>query len=190
MHLYWSDKTFGYDGEFMPILSFRNKTPRIDPTALISEGATIIGDVEIGAGCSVWPNAVIRGDAHPIKIGENTNIQDNVVIHAPIKTEGSVIIGSNVSVGHSSMLHGCEIGDNCIIGIHAVILDKAKVGSWVLVGAGAVIPTNMVIPSKSLVVGVPGKIVRQLNDDDLKSIEENAKTYMELAEAYKRDHRT
>lgn len=174
----------------MPIQSFRNKTPKIDPTALIAESATIIGDVEIGANCSVWPNAVIRGDAHPIRIGNNTNIQDNVVIHAPIKTEGLVIIGDNVSVGHNSMLHGCEIGDYCLIGIHAVVLDKAKIKSWVLLGAGAIIPTNMVIPSKSLVVGIPGKVVRKLNDDDLKSIEENAETYIELAEAYKKERRT
>ena len=174
----------------MSILSFRSKIPRIDPTALIYESATIIGDVEIGAGCSVWPNAVIRGDARPIRVGENTNIQDHVVIHAPVKIEAPVRVGRNVSIGHSAVLHGCEIGDNCLIGIHAVILDKTKIESWVLVGAGTIIPSNMVIPSKSLVVGVPGKVVRQLNDYDLKYIEENAKNYVALAEAYRKEYRT
>ncbi len=169
----------------MPIQAFRNKTPKIHPTALIAESATIIGDVEIGAYCSVWPNAVIRGDAHPIRIGNNTNIQDNVVIHAPIKSEGSVSIGENVSVGHNSMLHGCEIGDNCLIGIHAVILDRTRIGNWVLVGAGAIVPANVVIPSKSLVLGVPGKVIRQLNDDDLRYIKENAESYVRLAATYR-----
>ena len=170
----------------MTIQPFENKRPKIDPSAFISEKATIIGDVEIGARSSVWPNAVIRGDTQPIKIGENTNIQDNAVIHAPSNFASPVTIGKNVSIGHSVVLHGCEIGDNCLIGIHAVILDKTKVGSWVLVGAGAVVTSNMVIPPRSLVVGVPGIVVRQLNNDDLKYIEENAKNYVILAEAYRK----
>jgi carbonic anhydrase/acetyltransferase-like protein (isoleucine patch superfamily) len=169
----------------MTIQTFGDKTPRIDPTAFISESATIIGDVEIGSGCSVWPNAVIRGDEQPIRIAENSNIQDNVVIHAPSSFEAPVKIGRNVSVGHCAMLHGCIIDDNSLIGIHAVILDKTWISSWVLIGAGAVVPGNMVIPSKSLVVGVPGKVVRQLNDDDLRYIEDNARTYVRLANAYR-----
>jgi len=161
------------------------KTPKIDLTAFISESATIIGDVEISAGSSVWPNAVIRGDIQPIRIGEKTNIQDNAVIHTPAHFEAPVVIGRNVSIGHSAVLHGCEIGDNSLIGIHAVILDKAKIGSWVLVGAGAVVPQNVVIPPRSLVVGVPGRVVRQLNDEDLKYIEENAEDYVKAVEAYR-----
>lgn len=169
----------------MTIQAFRNKIPKVDSTAYIAETATIIGDVEIGARCSVWPNAVIRGDARPIRIGENTNVQDNVVIHTPTELDAPVTIGRNVSIGHSAMLHGCEVDDNSLIGIHAVILDKTKIGSWVIIGAGAVIPANIIIPPNSLVVGVPGKIVRQLNNDDLKYIADNAKTYMELGEAYR-----
>ena len=169
----------------MTIQAFRNKIPKINPTAYIAETATIIGDVEIGGRCSIWPNAVIRGDAHPIRIGENTNVQDNVVIHAPTELDAPVTIGRNVSLGHSAMLHGCEVDDNSLIGIHAVILDKTKIGSWVIIGAGAVIPANIMIPPNSLVVGVPGKIVRQLNADDLRYIADNAKTYMKLGETYK-----
>lgn len=169
----------------MPIQKFENIKPKIDPTAIIFKNATIIGDVEIRAWSSVWPNAVIRGDLLPIRIGEYTNIQDNVVIHAPSRF-ASVKIGNNVSIGHSAVLHGCEISDNCLIGIHAVVLDKTKIGRWVMVGAGAVVPPNAVIPPKSLVLGVPGKVVRQLNDDDLEYIENNAKIYLETAKAYNR----
>ena len=170
----------------MHIQAFGNKKPRIDPSAFIFESATIIGDVTIGAGSSVWPNAVIRGDAQSISIGMNTNIQDNVVIHTPHQFKASVKVGNNVSIGHNAMLHGCEIGDNSLIGIHAVILDKAKIGDWVLVGAGAIIPSNIEIPKKSLVLGIPGKVSRQLNNEDIKYIEKNAKSYVQLAKVYRK----
>ena len=170
----------------MSIQSFNKKTPKIHSTAYVSEKATIIGDVEIGAGCSVWPNVVIRGDLQPIRIGENTNIQDNTVIHAP-HFDAPVIIGRNVSIGHSVVLHGCTIDDNSLIGIHAVILDNTKIESYVLVGAGAVVPPNKTIPSKSLVLGVPGKVVRPLTEDDLKDIEDNAKRYVTIGEVYRKN---
>lgn len=170
----------------MTVKAFRNKRPKIHPSTFISERAMIIGNVEIDAGSSVWPNAILRGDVHTIKIGANTNVQDNVVIHTPHQYEAPVIVGRNVSIGHSAVLHGCEIGDNSLIGIHAVILDRARIGSWVLVGAGAIVPANIDIPSKSLVLGIPGKVARQLNDEDLKYIEENAKTYVRLAEEYRK----
>lgn len=174
----------------MTIITFKDKTPKIDATTFISEKSTIIGDVEIGARCSVWPNAVIRGDLQSIKINEGTNVQDNVVIHAPHQFVAPVKIGRNVSIGHSAVLHGCEIDDNSLIGIHAVVLDKTKIGSWVLVGAGAIIPSNITIPPKSLVLGVPGKVVRQLNDDDLRYIEENEKNYVMIAEEYRKMKKT
>jgi len=168
----------------MTILEFENKSPKIDSSVFISQKATVIGDVEIGANSSVWPNAVIRGDIKPIKIGENTNIQDNVVIHASANME--VKIGNNVSIGHSAVLHSCEIYDNSLVGIHAVVLDQTKIESWVLIGAGAVVTPKTVIPSRSLVLGIPSKVVRQLNDADLKYIEENAKNYVKLAEIYRK----
>lgn len=170
----------------MPIIAFNGKIPKINPSAVVFETATVIGDVEIGAGSSVWPGAVIRGDSQPIRIGRNTNIQDNAVIHAPSYLEAPVRLGDNVSIGHCAMLHGCEVDDNSLIGIHAVVLDKTKIGSEVLVGAGAVVPSNLTIPPRSLVLGMPGKVVRQLNDDDLKYMGDNAKRYMKLVEEYKK----
>ena len=154
----------------MSIQAFGNKKPKIDSTAFISEKAMIIGDVEISAGCSIWPNAVIRGDTQPIRIGENTSIQDNAVIHAPFSLETPVLIGRNVSVGHGAILHGCKIDDNCIIGMQSVILDNSKIESWVLIGAGAVVPSNVIIPTGNLALGVPAKVVRQLGENDLKYI--------------------
>jgi carbonic anhydrase/acetyltransferase-like protein (isoleucine patch superfamily) len=185
--LYTAEKTAFWD-DVMPIISFGKKIPKIDPTAFIFQSATIIGDVEIGARSSIWPNAVIRGDLQPIKIGENTSVQDNVVIHAPrhSQLEAPVTIGDNVSLGHSVVLHGCEIADNSLIGIHAVVLDRAKIGRWVLVGAGAVVPPNTVIPSKSLVLGVPGKVVRELKEEDMRYIEGNAQSYARTVEEYKK----
>ena len=173
-------------GEILSIQAFGKKRPKIDPTAFVYERAVIIGDVKIDAGCSIWPNAVIRGDVQPIRIGENTNIQDNVVIHTSSDSEAPVIIGKNVSVGHGAILHGCTIGDNCVIGMQSVILDNAKIESWVLIGAGAVVPSNVNIPTKSLALGVPAKVIRQLNNSDLKYIEENAKSYLRLAAAYQK----
>lgn len=166
-------------GDPMPIIPFGKKIPKIDSTAFISESSTIIGDVVIGAKSSIWPNVVVRGDSRPIRIGRNTNIQDCVVIHEMVR------VGNNVTVGHSAVLHGCEVDDNSLIGIHAVILNKAKIESWTLVGAGALVPPNMVVPQKSLVIGVPGKVVRQLTDGDLKYIEGNAKRYAMMAEVYR-----
>ncbi len=173
----------------MPIISFKGKTPKIDPTALVFETATIIGDVEIGAGSSIWPGVVIRGDLQPIRIGRNTNVQDNAVIHAPSHFEAPVTIGDSVSIGHCAMLHGCQVEDNSLIGINSVVLDKTRIGSWVLVGAGAVVPSNLTIPPKSLVLGVPGKVIRQLNDDDIKYMDNNAKSYMHLVEEYKKTNK-
>ena len=172
-------------GNFMTIQAFKGKRPRIDSSALVFDSAMIIGDVEIGPNSSVWPGAVIRGDVQLIKIGENTNIQDNVVIHAPPQIDVPVIIGNNVTIGHSAMLHGCQIDDFSLIGIHAVLLDRVKIGSWVIVGAGSIVTTNTTIPSKSLVLGVPGQIIRQLNDNDLRIIRDNVKSYLRLTEDYK-----
>lgn len=171
-------------GEMVSIQAFGNKRPRLDATVFVSESAVIIGDVQIEAGCSIWPHAVIRGDVQPIRIGENTNIQDHVVIHTSSGLDAPVIIGNNVSVGHGTILHGCTIGDNCIIGMQSVILDNAKIDSWVLIGAGAVVPSNVTIPTNSLALGVPAKVIRQLNSRDVQHIEDNAKSYLRLAAAY------
>lgn len=166
----------------MPIREFKGKKPRIDPTVFVDDGATIVGDVVIMEGSSVWPNAVIRGDSGAIRIGKNVNLQDNVVID--LKANGRVIIGDNVSVGHGAILHGCEVGSNVVVGMGAIVMDNAKIGDWVLIGAGAIVTQNTLIPSNSLVLGIPGRVVNQLDEEKLRDIRENAEKYVELAKQY------
>ena len=148
----------------------------------VAPNATIIGDVTLEKNTSIWFNAVLRGDIENIYIGEGSNIQDGSVLHTdpdcPLK------IGRNVTVGHMVMLHGCTIGDNSLIGIGAVILNKAKIGKNCIIGANALITENKVIPDNSLVVGSPGKIVRQVSDEESKLITENAIHYQDNWKKY------
>ena len=167
----------------MPIYHFFEKKPNIDPTVFIAPSATIVGDVVIGTNSSVWPNAVIRGDSNTVRIGENTNIQDNVVIDA--KKSGSVDLGNNVSIGHGAILHGCRIGHNTIIGMGAIIMEKVSINEWVIVGAGSIVTQNTLIPSNTVVMGTPSKIVRTLNNEQRQSILQNAEEYHLLAQQYR-----
>jgi len=164
----------------MTIIEYCGKKPKIDSTVFVASTATIIGDVEIGIYSSVWSNAVIRGDTHPIMIGKRVNMQDNVIISA------HATVGDDVSIGHGAILHGCNVGNNVIIGMGSIILDDVKISDWVIVGAGTVITSHTIIPSKSLVLGIPGKVVRQLHEDDLNHITANSKEYLELANKYKK----
>ncbi len=156
-------------------------TPRIHPKAFIAPTAVIIGDVEIAEGVSVWDGAVIRGDVSYIKIGKNSNIQDNAVIH--VSHEIPTIIGENVTVGHLAMLHAATIENNVIIGINAVVLDNAVIGEGSIVGAGAVVTPNTKIPPKSLVLGIPAKVVKQ-GDDIEKAAIENGIIYQKLRDEH------
>src|SRR5210317_1188016 len=148
----------------------------------VAPNATIIGDVTLGKNSSVWFNATIRGDIENIHVGEGSNVQDGSVLHTdpgyPLK------IGKNVTIGHLVMLHGCTIGDNSLIGIGAVILNNAKIGKNCIIGAKALITENKVIPDNSLVVGSPGKIVRQVSKEEAKSITENAIHYQDNWKKY------
>jgi len=166
----------------MSVYEFKGKKPKIDPTVFVEGSAVLVGDIVIDAGSSVWPNAVLRGDSGAIRIGRNVSIQDNAVIHT--KTGGCVTIGDNVSVGHGAILHGCEISSNVIVGMGAIVMDDVKIGDWVLIGAGAVITQDTQIPSNSLVLGIPGKVVNQLDEAKLRYIKENAEEYVELAKQY------
>lgn len=130
----------------------------IKQPCLISEKASIVGEVTIAKGCSVWPHASIRGDEGPISIGEGTSIQDCCVIHC--EAGHKVSIGRNVTVGHGAIVHGATIGDEVIVGTNSVVLDGAEIGSGSIVGAGAVVPSGMKVPEMSLVLGVPGKIIK------------------------------
>jgi len=148
----------------------------------IMESAEIVGDVIIGECSSVWSKAVIRGDESYIRIGKNTNIQDLCVIHA--EHDIPIEIGDNVTIGHSAVIHCRKIGSNCLIGMGAMLLDNAEIGEYSIVAAGTVVTENRIIPPRSLVIGVPGKIVREINDDDVKRIISSSKDYLRLSRSH------
>ncbi|MBI2080029.1 gamma carbonic anhydrase family protein [Candidatus Micrarchaeota archaeon] len=139
----------------------------------ISKNSEITGSVTLGQNITVCSFAVIKGDEGPIKIGDNSNVQEHVTIHG-----AGVIIGKNVTIGHAATVHGCKIDDNVLIGMNSVILDNAEIGEWSLIGAGAVVTPNSKIPSNSLVLGVPAKIIRQINEEERKIIENGYKNYL------------
>ena len=139
------------------------KKPKIDESAFIAPGAYIIDDVEIGKNCGIWYGAVIRGDNSPIKIGDNSNVQENCVIHCD--PSYPVNIGEYVSIGHAAILHGCTIGDCTIVGMGAIILNDAKIGKGCMIGAGALVKEHMVIPDGSLVVGSPAVIKKSIDEE-------------------------
>ena len=151
----------------------------------IADNATVIGSVVLEHNASIWFNAVLRGDNDVITVGENSNVQDGSVLH----TDGGfpLTIGKNVTIGHKVMLHGCIIGDNSLIGINAVVLNGAKIGKNCLIGANALIPEGKVIPDGSLVMGSPGKVVREMSADQIKGLELSALHYVENFKRYKRE---
>ena len=150
--------------------------------SLISDKASIVGEVTINKGCSVWPFASIRGDRAPIVIGEGTSVQDCCVLHCD--TGMKIIIGKNVTLGHGAIIHGATIGDDVVIGMNAVVLDEAEVGSGSIVGAGAVVPGGMKIPEMSLVLGVPGKIVKSGDPEIREKAKASAAMYHQLRDDY------
>lgn len=151
----------------------------------VAHNATVIGDVIIENDASIWFNCVVRGDNDPITIGEGTNIQDGSVLHTDAGVPMN--IGKYVTVGHKVMLHGCEIGDNSLIGINAVILNNAKIGSNCIIGANALIPEGKVIPDNSMVLGSPGKVVKELSEKHQMIIKMSALHYVENFKRYQRD---
>lgn len=156
----------------------------IDKTVFIADGAKVIGDVEIGANSSVWFNAVIRADSDKVSIGENSNVQDNAVIHT---SEGfGVQIGDNVTIGHGAIVHGCTVENNVMIGMGAIVLNGAVIGENSIIGAGALVTQGKIIPAGSLAFGNPVKVVRELTDDEIKSITDNANSYVKEANEYKK----
>jgi carbonic anhydrase/acetyltransferase-like protein (isoleucine patch superfamily) len=167
----------------MPIYSLRDRRPSIADSVWIAPNAIVIGDVRLGADSSIWWNTVLRGDNDPITIGVGTNVQDGSVLH----TDAGVplTLGTNVTVGHMAMIHGCTVGDNSLIGIGAIILNHATIGRECLIGAGSLIPEGKTIPDRSLVLGSPGKVVRQLTDEDLARIRQTAEHYIQHSRNYR-----
>jgi gamma-carbonic anhydrase len=166
------------------IRAYRGKHPQIAASAYIDPAAVIIGDVVIGEDSSVWPCSVIRGDVHYIRIGARTNIQDGCVLHV-MRDEHPLVLGDDVTIGHSVTLHGCTIESRCLVGMSAVLLNGVTIGTGSIVAAGALILEGTKIPPGSLVVGQPAKIRRQLTGIDQASIDEYAKRYVEYKNIYR-----
>ncbi|MBR2132107.1 MAG: gamma carbonic anhydrase family protein [Oscillospiraceae bacterium] len=164
----------------MIIKPCNGNAPQIHPEARLAENVTVIGNVTVGAGASIWYGAVVRGDACAIRIGENSNVQDCCCVHGAKDTT----IGKNVTIGHGAIVHGCTIENNCLVGMGATILDGTVVGEGSIIGAGALLGENKVIPPRSLVVGVPGKVVREVSDADVEGILKNAQLYVEEGKMY------
>lgn len=158
--------------------------PRIDANAYITDTATIIGNVVIEANASIWFGATLRGDNELITIGENSNIQENTVVHTDVGYP--LTVGKNVTVGHQAMLHGCAIGDGSLIGIQAVILNGAKIGKNSLVGAGALVTEGKEFPDNSLIIGSPAKAVRELTSEQITALKASAAMYVQRGQDYKK----
>ena len=160
------------------IRRYLDKEPKIDRDAWVAESADVIGDVIVEKNVSIWYGVVIRGDLSQVLIKENSNVQDNSIIH--VDYDKPTIIGKGVTVGHGAILHACEIGDNSLIGMGAIVLSGAKIGKNCIIGAGALIPEGREIPDNSLVLGIPGKVIRKVNDEEVERLKEASKEYLKL----------
>lgn len=167
----------------LPVMKFDGKKPTIHPSCYIDPTAVIIGNVTIGEDCSVWPNAVIRGDQNRIVIGARTSVQDNCVIH--VTSESPVTVAGQVVIGHGAILHACSIGKNVLVGINAVVLNGVKVGDRVIIVAGAMVTENTEIPSSSLVMGVPAKVAKTLSPAHVERIRAGVDSYVRLGRRYR-----
>lgn len=165
------------------IRPFNDKLPVIHESAFIADTATVIGDVEIGEDASVWFGSVIRGDVNHIRIGARTNIQDMTMIHVSSKTHATVL-EDEITVGHRVTLHGCHVESRCLIGIGAIVMDGVRVGNNSLVGAGSLLTPGTQIPPRSLVLGSPARVKRELTDDELAYLDHSWRNYVELKSKY------
>ena len=169
----------------MACYRFKEWVPAVDDTAYIAPGATVIGWVTLEEHSSVWPGAVLRGDNEPIVVGSGSNVQDGAVLHTDPGCP--LTIGAGVTVGHQAMLHGCTVEDGALVGIQAVILNRAVIGRQSLVGAGAVVTEGKVFPERSLILGAPARVVRTLTDDEVSNLQRNSQGYVNRAQEYKTD---
>lgn len=159
--------------------------PRIDPEAWIHAQAVVIGDVSIGPRSTVWPGCVLRGDQGAIRIGAETSLQDGTIAHATLG-QSNTTVGSGCVVGHRVILHGCQVEDDCLVGMGAVLLDGCRIGRFSIVGAGAVVPVGRVIPERSLVLGIPARVVRQVTDQEIEAtIHHGRDEYLRLCQDYR-----
>jgi carbonic anhydrase/acetyltransferase-like protein (isoleucine patch superfamily) len=171
-------------GRLRPMLrAFLDRSPTVPASAYVDISAQIIGDVEIGEHSSVWMNAVLRGDVHSIRIGSGSNVQDCAVLHG-MRHLYPVIVGNGVTIGHNATVHGCVVEDDVLIGMGAVILNGAHIGRESIIAAGALVPEKTVIPPRSLVAGLPGKIRRSLTDEDVEAIRKYGRNYLDYTVQY------
>lgn len=162
------------------ILPYRNLIPSLDGAAFVAPSADVIGDVALSEDASVWYGAVLRGDVQPIRVGARSNVQDGAVLHA---TTGLTPceVGEDVTIGHRAIVHGCTLERGCLVGMGAVVLDRAVVGEEAIVGAGAVVTSGTRIPPRTLALGAPARVVRELRDEDLEMLRASASHYVHLA---------
>lgn len=165
------------------ITAYKGTSPKIADSAFVAPSAQIIGDVHIGVDSSVWFNCVLRGDCYHIRIGEKSNIQDNTVIHVT-QEQFATIIGNYVTVGHSAVVHGCTVMDRCLIGIGAIVLDDVTIGEESLIAAGSLVTPGTKIPPRSMVMGAPAKVRRQVTDQEVARINEHWQHYVEYKNQY------
>jgi carbonic anhydrase/acetyltransferase-like protein (isoleucine patch superfamily) len=166
------------------IIPYKDRMPKLHETVFVADGAKIIGDVEIGEHCGIWFNAVLRGDVNFIRIGSRTNIQDNSVLHVTSKT-APLNIGSNITIGHNAVLHGCTIEDFCLIGMGAIVMDRAYIHRHSMVAAGAIVLEGFDVPEGMLVAGIPAKVKRALTEEEMQFIRQAAVNYVDYVQAYK-----
>lgn len=166
-----------------PLYRLHGITPRLGRDVFVAPNASVIGDVVIGDESSIWFGTVVRGDAFPIRIGARTNVQDNAVVHIT-GGKAATTIGDDVTVGHLALVHGCTVGNRCLIGMGSIVLDGAVIEDECLIAAGALVPPGMRVPARSLVMGRPGKVVRALTESDLAHIRDAAAVYVAHAREY------
>lgn len=166
------------------LATFLDQAPVIDATAYVASGAVVIGAVSLAKNSSVWHNAVLRGDINTIEVGEGSNVQDGTIVH--LADDFGVKIGRYVTIGHAAMIHACEIGDECLIGMQATVLDGAVIGAQSIVGAGALVTKGTQVPPGSLVLGSPAKVVRALSEAERAKLRQWAEKYVDVSHGHKK----
>jgi carbonic anhydrase/acetyltransferase-like protein (isoleucine patch superfamily) len=178
------DTTKSTNTELIGFIPYQGRVPHLHPSVFIADGVKIIGDVEIDEYSSVWFNTVIRGDVHYIRIGSRTNIQDNSVLHVTSKT-APLKIGSDVTIGHSVVLHGCTIEEGCLIGMGAIVLDGACIHRDSMVAAGSIVLEGFEVPEGMLIAGVPAKLKRSLTEEEKQFLRQSAANYVHYGQTYR-----